>query len=139
MRCVNAAHDPVPGSGTPRPVRILLVEDNDDVRRSTTRILERLGHAVVVARDGVEALAHTMNAEIDLVVTDVLMPRIGGIALVARLRETMPWLPVVFMSGFPGSDAEGAITSDEQTIFLQKPFGHEELRYAVELLTGDTG
>src|SRR5207342_1703055 len=56
-------------------IRILLVEDNDDVRRATTRILERIGHTVIVVADGIEALERFDRSErFDLVVTDVLMP-----------------------------------------------------------------
>lgn len=150
MRCVNAAHDPVPGSGTPRPegrareneagetgarLRILLVEDNPDVLRSTTRLLERLGHVVVVAVDGAEALDRAAGGdEIDLLVTDVLMPRLGGVELVARLRERNPHLPVVLMTGFPGADPDGRALDGERTVFLQKPFGAIELADALAAL-----
>ena len=113
-------------------VRILLVEDNDDVRRATTRILERFGHSVFVAADGVEALERLDEASvIEVVVTDVLMPRLGGIELVERLRADAPMLPVVFISGYPGPESDGTIVTDERTIFLQKPFGPGELADAV--------
>jgi two-component system cell cycle sensor histidine kinase/response regulator CckA len=113
-------------------IKILLVEDNDDVRRAITRILESLGNVVVVARDGVEAIERLQDASsVDVVVTDVLMPRIGGIELVERLRVIDPLLPVVFMSGYPGPESNGTIVMDEQTVFLQKPFDPGELAEAV--------
>ena len=122
-------------------VRILLVEDNDDVRKATTRILERLGHAVVVAADGVEALEQLENRpnRIDVVVTDVLMPRLGGIELVRQLRTVTPLLPVVFISGYPGPESDGTIVTDERTVFLQKPFGPGELGDAVSELAAKLG
>lgn len=126
---------------TPRPaatragVRVLLVEDNDDVRRATTRIVEQLGHQVRAASDGKEALDLVERAGApDILVTDVLMPQIGGIELVARLRMLYPALPVVFTSGYPGAEHEGTIVTDERTIFLQKPFGPGELEHAVTTL-----
>ena len=81
-----AAAAAAPGLQPIEGIRILLVEDNDDVRRATTRVLERIGHTVIVVADGIEALERFDQPErFDLVVTDVLMPRLGGIELVERL------------------------------------------------------
>ncbi|MFN8222507.1 MAG: PAS domain-containing protein [Gaiellales bacterium] len=129
----SPAVDGVPGR---RRVRILLAEDNDDVRRATKRILEQLGHEVVAAADGEEALEiAARDPGLDLVVSDVLMPRLGGLELVDRLRAHRPSLPVVFTSGYPGTESEGTIVTDERTLFLQKPFVPRDLADAVATLT----
>jgi signal transduction histidine kinase/CheY-like chemotaxis protein len=92
------------GSDAPggRGERILLVEDADQVRAAVSRMLSRAGYAVVEARDGEDGLARHGEAgrEIDLVLTDLVMPGMGGLALGARLRERDPDLPVLYMSGY---------------------------------------
>jgi CheY-like chemotaxis protein len=86
---------------------ILLVEDDDHVRRSTKAILERSGYYVLSARSGSEALslARDRAASIDLLVSDVIMPRMGGRELAGRLRETRPKLKTIFISGYAGEEA----------------------------------
>jgi two-component system, cell cycle sensor histidine kinase and response regulator CckA len=108
---------------------LLLVEDDAAVRSSARRLLEWHGYTVLEARNGAEALrvydAH--EDAIDLVLTDVVMPEMGGHDLVERLRERRPDLPVLFMSGY----AERAFTSDGSmpagTGYLEKPFTVETL------------
>jgi len=116
----------------PRPSRgrLLLVEDEAAVRRLMTRMLERSGYETIVAADGEEALARAEEASIDLLVTDVVMPGLDGPGLARRLRERMPELPVLFLSGYPRdfhpADANAA------DAFLAKPFDQHELLEAVE-------
>jgi CheY-like chemotaxis protein len=103
---------------------ILLVEDDDAVREIATGILERNGYRVLAACDGVEALNELRETgeDIDLLLTDVVMPRLNGSALADRLVTERPPLKVLFMSGY----AEAAIESDGTvrpgTDFIQKPF-----------------
>ena len=114
---VAPAHTPPPlptqtGSGT-----ILLAEDEDAVRDLLVQALGSAGYRVLAARDGEEALQ--LSAEhggsIDLLLSDMVMPRLGGLDLAARLRRRRPGLRVLFMTGY--SDAE---LIDEQVI--PKPF-----------------
>jgi CheY-like chemotaxis protein len=108
---------------------ILLVEDEASVRTSARRLLERQGYTVVEARHGVEALqiAEEPGRSFDLVVTDVVMPEMGGRELVERLRARQPSLKVLFMSGY----TERAITVDGTmppgTGFVEKPFTVDQL------------
>ena len=74
---------------------------------------------------GVEALEHAARADFDALVTDVMMPGMGGPELAARLREARPRLPVVYVSGFAGDQLEGQL--GEGTAFLAKPFDATEL------------
>jgi PAS domain S-box-containing protein len=108
---------------------LLLVEDEAPVRASVRRLLEWHGYTVLEARNGAEALKiyEAREDEIDLVLTDILMPELGGLELVEQLRERRPDLRVVFMSGY----AERALTSNGSvpsgTGYLEKPFTVETL------------
>jgi CheY-like chemotaxis protein len=86
------------------------------------RVLEGHGYTVLAAADGVEALelVRRCPARIDLLVTDVVMPGMGGVALADAVRLIRPHIPVVLMSGY----ADGALRSEAlaETAFLQKPF-----------------
>jgi two-component system, cell cycle sensor histidine kinase and response regulator CckA len=112
---------------------VLLVEDEEQVRKLTRRILERLGYTVVEAEDGEAALRVYAEAAapIDLLLTDVMMPRMGGNDLVASLREDHPSLKVVYMSGYPGDALSQPGSATRDSVFVQKPFTPEALAHAV--------
>jgi signal transduction histidine kinase len=91
---------PSAGSGTP-PHRILLVDDDRLVREGTRAMLEDIGHHVLTASSGAEALELLRDgASVDLVVTDHIMPGLTGLELATRLEEAHPGLPVLLASGF---------------------------------------
>lgn len=115
---------------------VLLVEDERGVRELALRVLNRAGYRVLVASDGVEALAiwEDNPAQIDVVVTDVVMPRLGGSELVTRLRGERGDVPVLFMSGYARNAAIGDAPADRRTRFLQKPFTVPALQHAVSEL-----
>ena len=111
---------------------ILLVEDEEAVRRTTARMLQSLGYSVRAAGSGTEALA-LADAEgpLDLLATDVVMPGIKGPALAAMLAERRPGLRTLFMSGHAASAlGEGGVVG-EGVHFLQKPFTLDDLARAV--------
>jgi two-component system, cell cycle sensor histidine kinase and response regulator CckA len=101
---------------------VLLVEDEPRVRSQARRLLQRSGYAVVEASDGVEGarLFEERRGKITVVVTDVVMPIVGGVEMVARLREQDPLLPVVFVSGYTAEDQD--LPLDAHTVFLTKPY-----------------
>ena len=83
-----------------RSVRMLLIDDDDDVRRSTRHLLEGMGHSVVDVRSASGALAVIEGGDpVDLVLSDVRMPGTSGPELVRRLRSLVPDLPVLFVTG----------------------------------------
>jgi PAS domain S-box-containing protein len=129
-----AAHAPEPAAPAPaseprRGACVLLVEDADAVRRLTRRILEQNGYRVIEAGNGAEALAlgdETLD-EVDVLLTDLVMPRLGGRELAERLRARHPGLGVLFVSGYPQAPGDEAGLPLPEGVFLQKPFGHGTL------------
>lgn len=103
---------------------ILVVEDEDHVRELATRALEGRGYSVLTAADGAEAVSLVREHEgrIDLVVTDVVMPKLNGPELAKEVRSVWPWVKLLFMSGYAGhtADREGQDVPDVP--ILQKPF-----------------
>jgi len=108
---------------------VLLVDDERVVRETAKRILERHGYLVFAARHGADALLiwSERAEEIDVVLTDVRMPTMGGRALVERLRQDRAGLPVVVMSGYTSEHDEAESTMLQREIFLEKPFTAESL------------
>jgi len=116
------------GSGT-----ILLVEDEAPLRALAAESLQRLGYAVLQAGNGLEALAaadrHT--EKIDIVVTDIVMPRMGGVDLVERLRQKQSGFAVIFMSGYTEVAALENTNIGSDAILLNKPFSSEILAHKI--------
>jgi signal transduction histidine kinase/DNA-binding response OmpR family regulator len=112
------------GSGT-----VLLVEDEEGVRRLSKRILVAAGYHVLESANGDEAESlFEQNADtIDLVVTDVIMPGCGGPELLSRLRARTPDIKVLYMSGYTDLSAAHQVGVDHQLPYVQKPFTAAEL------------
>jgi signal transduction histidine kinase/ActR/RegA family two-component response regulator len=108
------------------PQRVLLVEDEREVRQLVVQQLESQGHAVVAAPTPVRALELFEPGEFDLMITDVVMPRMNGWELAQHVRTQQGNLPVLLMSGYTDGavDLRGASAS---TAFLQKPFTRDAL------------
>jgi signal transduction histidine kinase/ActR/RegA family two-component response regulator len=108
---------------------ILLVEDDAMVRALARDILVGKGYDVVAAEDGEEALSLFSEHQVDLVLTDMVMPKLHGRGLAAALRRVSPALPIVFMSGY-AHDVGGEDLSDGDA-FVQKPFAAHDLTRAI--------
>jgi PAS domain S-box-containing protein len=108
---------------------VLVVEDADPVRSLAARALDAAGYRVLTAIDGVDALrtSAAWSAPIDLVLTDVVMPRMGGDELATRLAEFRPESRVLFMSGYTGSIFRRDGHSEPQPHFVEKPFRVDDL------------
>jgi signal transduction histidine kinase/CheY-like chemotaxis protein len=115
---------------------ILLAEDLIPVLGLTQRMLQRCGYRVLTARDGEEALAvaHEHAGSIDLLLTDVIMPRMSGWSLAERLRAERPGLRVLFVSGQVDQAADDDSVAGEGTAFMPKPYTADELLEQVRLL-----
>jgi two-component system, cell cycle sensor histidine kinase and response regulator CckA len=108
---------------------VLLVEDQDGIRDLVGQFLRRNGYTVLHAVDGDEALriAAGHGEMIDLLLTDVLMPNIGGRELAERLIQVRPQMRVLFMSGYPEHTSLGGETMGQPAAVLQKPFSMDNL------------
>jgi len=141
---VGIHREPAPPRSAPisSPIRatILLVEDDDGVRRLTRRVLEQYGFRAVEARTGVEALELLKldHPRIDAVVSDLVMPGMSGKELVGRLRSLRPEIPVVYLSGYTSEEITDEIRAHPRQTFLQKPFSPEALATALEELLADS-
>ncbi len=116
-----------------QPSVILLAEDEDAVRSLVRTLLEQHGYTVVAARDGEDALeaAAAYAGRIDLVLTDVVMPRLGGRDLVQRLGAVRPDIRALFMSGYTADTVLRQGIMRDGLAFLQKPFKGRHLLRAV--------
>jgi two-component system cell cycle sensor histidine kinase/response regulator CckA len=120
---------------------ILLVEDEDAVRALAMRVLRREGYTVYVASNAAEAetVFASNGNEIALLVSDLVLPGVGGLDLARRLRDRRPALTVLLMSGYTDRDVGAFQSETERVAFLQKPFTPDSLVGRVgELLGGET-
>ncbi|MGA2482415.1 MAG: ATP-binding protein [Candidatus Acidiferrales bacterium] len=113
----------VPGAPT-----IMVVEDDVAVRELASQFLNTAGYHVLAAKDGVEALqiAKDYGQSIGALLTDVVMPKMRGTELAARLSNLLPEMKVIFMSGYPEHNDEN-YELVEDSVFLEKPFTREIL------------
>jgi len=121
---------------------ILVVEDNEMVRTLACEILKRHGYTVVEARHGANALdiARRYHGAIHLLLTDVVMPGMGGPELVSRLAPLRPTMKIVYMSGYPADALDHQGLVDGEFEFLPKPIGVEALvRKVREVLDARAG
>jgi len=116
----------------------LVVEDQPSILRVMCRAFRAVGFQVLEARTAEEGLAAFQGsgaAEIDLLVSDIVLPGQSGVWLMERIRESSPCLPVLLTSGYMGEDGP-APHSDEATSFLPKPFSAEQLVAKAACLLG---
>jgi two-component system, cell cycle sensor histidine kinase and response regulator CckA len=136
----DRASPPAPVAAGPdeggAPGRIVIVEDEDAVRRMAFRVLERAGHEIQVFARPAEAEAYLSRADapVDLLVTDVRMPELSGHDLADRVRRVHPELPILFVSGYPEEADLKARLGDPRSAFLPKPFTPDALLGAVRRL-----
>lgn len=118
-----------------RPLNVLIVDDEPSVQRFVERVLSEAGYATTVASDGPEALeAASRMEELDLVVTDVMMPQMTGDELGRRLRAQRPSVKVLYLTGFSDRLFKEKVTLWADEAFLDKPCTVKGLLEAVALL-----
>lgn len=105
------------------------MEDEEAVRAFARTVLERNGYLVIEAAGGMDALARvaTREHEVDLLVTDVVMPQMSGKELARNLALISPHVKVLYVSGYTGKAILHHAILDQGSDFLQKPFSSQEL------------
>ena len=108
---------------------MLVVDDDDLLRSAMAAMLARLGHEIIQARDGLEALTiyQAKHPEIHLIIMDIMMPKMNGIAATRAIKEVHPSAKIILMSGRPGQGLPM-----EADAFLSKPFMSKALYETVE-------
>ena len=126
-----------PSADGERP-RVLLADDNADLREYIGRLLGERGYEVATVANGVEALEHSRRNRPDLLITDVMMPRLDGFGLVAAIREdaTLRDLPIIMLSARAGEEARIDGLAAGADDYLVKPFSARELIARVSATIG---
>ncbi len=143
-RTARLADGPVPPSASEEltaPATILLVEDEEVVRTLLVRQLKELGHRVLAAENGETALVLDARAdgEVDVLLSDIAMPGMGGIELARQLRDRHPRMVVVLMSGYSDVETPEADSAFTPVTYIQKPFNQGALARALRRALQETG
>lgn len=107
--------------------KILLAEDDDDMRRFLERALEKAGHEVTAFAEGASAFESLKQSEIDLLLTDIVMPEMDGIELARRAAELDPALKIMFITGFAAVALHPDSKAPKDAKVLSKPFHLRDL------------
>jgi two-component system cell cycle response regulator CpdR len=116
--------------------RILLAEDDDNMRVFLARALERAGHRVTAVGDGIEALALASGGDFELLLADVVMPGLDGIELARRASVLLPELRVMFITGFAAVALNQPGFARRRPTVLAKPFHLRQLVLEIDKLLG---
>ena len=141
LALIRAQTAPIYANGTPtaaadRPACVMVVDDSVTVRKVTSRLLERQGMDVMLAKDGVEAIAMLQERRPDIMLLDIEMPRMDGFEVARQVRhdERLSKLPIVMISSRTGSKHQERATELGVNRFLGKPFQENELLATIEEL-----
>ena len=113
------------------PSRILLVDDEVDLTDSLVRLLRRLSHTCLTAASGREAIAIIDTDRLDLVVTDLHMPGVDGMAVVRSARGKQQPIPVIQMTAYPAIECRSPLVTLD-AVYLSKPFANADFLRAVQ-------
>jgi len=118
-----------------RALNVLIVDDEEPVRKFVDRVLRDAGYATTLAADGPDAIAVAAKIDaLDVLVTDVMMPQMLGDELARRLRQSEPGLKVLYLTGYSDRLFKEKVTLWEGEAFLDKPCSVKGLLEAVSLL-----
>ena len=128
-KAIEEAPPKMPGDLPGGSETIIIVDDEVHIVSMLNQILSKIGYKILSATNSSQALARCKeyNGEIDLILSDVIMPDMNGIEMLSILRKKRPQLKAIFMSGYTNSMAVESAGMDASTVFLQKPFTFEDL------------
>jgi len=114
--------------------RILLVDDTENIRTLLTELLSTMGYRVLEAKDGEEAMKLVEVGLIDLVMTDLKMPKMDGIELTRAIRRIEPALPIIVYSAYRFIDTAPVALKAGANEYITKPFLRTKIKQVVERL-----
>jgi len=127
-----ASDSPIPDPD--QPLSILVVDDEEPIRRYVDRVLSSAGYRATTAADGADAIALVaQGGRFDLLLTDVAMPEMTGAELASRLRRDNPDLKVLYLTGYSDRLFDEKVTLCDKEAFLEKPCSPNGLLQAVSL------
>ena len=116
-------------------LRILVVDDDAEMRSTIRRVLEARGHRVLECSDGAGVQKAVASGSVHAVILDKEMPGVGGLEVLPTLRQSYPDLPVIFITAFGGEEVERRARLLGATFYLEKPFRMAELHALLEQIT----
>jgi len=122
----------------PSKYTILVVDDEELIRRFIVTFLSQLGYSSVTALDGADALDKMKGHKIDAVITDIKMPKMDGIILTKEISARYPGVPVMVMTAFDEEYSAGTAISLGAREFIKKPFSPDELAIRLNKMIGDS-
>lgn len=125
-------------STQPAPIRVLVIDDERGLRDLLTYAFRRLKFEVSVAEDGAQGVAAALASDYDVVVCDVMMPGINGIAVLQELKRARPRLEVVMVTGFPSDEDSARARESGAFDYLAKPYDLRVLAAVVEKAAAST-
>ncbi len=117
--------------------QILIVDDSHDLTHVIADFLSMYGYQVHTARDGYDALECMQSQQIQVVVSDIHMPRMDGFTLMGEIKTKYPKVPIVLITGFSVSDAQKMALERGANAFVAKPFKLKELKSVIESVSQD--
>ena len=115
-------------------ITVLVVDDEESVRKFVDRVLRNAGYDTATAADGPEAIDVALRVAPAILVTDVMMPQMSGDELARRLRQQQPSLKVLYLTGFADNLFKERVTLWQDEAYLDKPCSIKSLLQAVSLL-----
>jgi len=112
--------------------KVLIVEDDNAMAQMCAKLIRRRGHSVLIAGSGPDALAIVRTGDIDIVLSDVRMPKMTGVELLSRLRDLDPTVPIIVMTGYTQLLSPTEATALGAADYLTKPFDPETLIGSLE-------
>ncbi len=111
---------------------IMIIDDEEDILEMLSDVIQRWGYLPIIARDGEDALKKFKEVDVDLVLSDIRMPKIDGISLLERIKRIRPQTVVILLTGYPSIESAVRAMKDGAFDYLTKPINLDELHVKIE-------
>ena len=111
---------------------ILIIDDEEDILDTLSEVISKWGHLPIVARDGEDALKKFDEVPIDLILSDIRMPKIDGLSLLDKIKKISPETIVILLTGYPSVETAVQAMKNGAFDYLTKPVNLEELKLKID-------